>query len=82
MAGVKFSRWQQTQAAAQRLVAVVFPDIDQMSSVAANTVLIGLYKQLQEDQGVVRDTAKSHISRALRVARGQGDPGGWAKYES
>ena len=43
--------------------------IDSLAPEARRYALLSLYKQLQADQGIVRDTARQHIARACRKAR-------------
>ena len=54
--------------------------IDAMTVDAARLVLVALYKQLQSEETVARDTARRHIARACQHQRHpdwQPAPDGW-----
>lgn len=71
MPGATRSRSNEIQAAAQKLAAAAWPMIDQMTADARRPMLVGLYKQLQSDEGIAYDTSRRHIAKALRIIRGQ-----------
>lgn len=71
MAGSTRERSNEIQAAARKLAAAVWPMIDEMTSDARRSMLIGLYKQLQADESIAYDTSRRHIAKALRIIGGQ-----------
>lgn len=80
MPGVTRSRSDAIQTSAARIVknAGGVEYLDSLSIPAGKAILIGLYKQLQDEESVAYDTARSHIARACRRARGQTiAPDGW-----
>ena len=81
MPGSTRQRSQEIQATAMQVVAGVGVEkIDAMSTDAARLVMIGLYKQLQAEETVARDTARRHIARACQHQRHpdwQPAPDGW-----
>jgi len=81
MPGSTRQRSQEIQAAAMQVVARMgVKNIDAMTVDAARLVLVALYKQLQSEETVARDTARRHIARACRRQRHpdwQPPPDGW-----
>ena len=81
MSGSTRQRSQAIQATAMQVVARMgVSDIDAMTVDAARLVLVALYKQLQSEETVARDTARRHIARACLRQRHpdwQPPPDGW-----
>jgi len=80
MPGVTRSRSDAIQAAAARILtdAGGVEYLDNLSGDIRRAALIVLYKQLQEAESIHYDTARTHITRACRRARGQTiPPDGW-----
>ena len=80
MPGATRTRSDAIQSSAARIVADAggVEYLDSLSIPAAKAILVGLYKELQSDESVAYDTARSHIARACRRARGQTiAPDGW-----
>jgi len=80
MPGVTRSRSNAIQASAARIVSEAggVKYLDNLSGDIRRATLIVLYKQLHEAESVHYDTARSHIARACRRARGQTiPPDGW-----
>jgi len=78
MPGATRSRSNEIQTTAQRICRSVWPMIDGMTTDAAHSVLVGLYKQLQADEDIAYDTSRRHIAKAFRIIRGQSiAPDGW-----
>ena len=70
MPGSTRQRSQEIQATAMQVVARMgVENIDEMTVDAARQVMIGLYKQLQSEETVARDTARRHIARACQSQR-------------
>jgi len=76
MPGVTRSRSDAIQAAATRILtdAGGVEYLDNLSGDIRRAALIVLYKQLQEAESIHYDTARTHITRACRRARGQTIP--------
>jgi len=67
MSGSTRARSLEIQATAMQVVARMgVSALDKMATPAARLVMIGLYKQLQSEETVARDTARRHIARACR----------------
>ena len=81
MPGSTRQRSQKIQATAMQVVARMgVKKIDEMATPAARLIMIGLYKQLQAEEFVARDTARRHIARACQSQRHpdwQPAPDGW-----
>lgn len=80
MPGLTRTRSDAIQSTAARILtdAGGITHIDSLSEDIRRVALIVLYKQLQEEHQTHYATARSHIARALRRARGQASPpDGW-----
>ena len=80
MPGVTRTRSGEIQASAARILADAggVAHIDNQPSDIRRAMLIVLYKQLQAAESTHYATARSHIARACRLARGQIiAPDGW-----
>ena len=71
MSGITKTRYTAIAATAQRILASVggVEVLQAMTLDASNSVVFGLEKQLQEAEGISRQSARAHIDRAMRRAR-------------
>ena len=71
MPGITKSRYAEISAHAARILESVggVAVLDEMTTDAAASVIVGLYKQLADVEGISTQSARSHIARAMRRAR-------------
>jgi hypothetical protein len=79
MPGITRQRYNEIHEAAKALVASVggVESLDAMDNLAARrSILVGLSKQLQTDEGLTYQTARGHIAKACRRLRHPDNWGG------
>ena len=71
MPGITKSRYTAIAATAARTLGSVggVAVLDEMTTDAAASVIVGLYKQLADVEGISTQSARTHIVRAMRQAR-------------
>lgn len=72
MPGVTKERIAEIERAAASLVSAIgIENIDQLTGNARKAQMVALAKQLQADTGVAWNTARQHVAKACRRARGK-----------